>query len=379
MAENVFNEDVEFLIRVRDAVAEKDRLTEKASELKGVLKKQEKELASEEKSVQDEIASTTKKRRGEVEEGFDKQISVIKSKKKKAESEKEKTIDAGRESRIREEAREHVEDSKEAEKELKKLFRKNKVPRFARTKLFYVMFMPDGPLEFAMMLVSYLVLLAGIPALITWLVRILLLKDASEKTKTILTILIPSVLIVIFLLIIFMIYVKVKARHRETLRLGRKYRNMVSRNDRKIREIKRDIENDTDESLYDLEAVNQKLDEISEEEEAIREKKSEALKAFDEETAVNIKNEIEARRMPRVEELRGQRDTVSAELESVERALQEKSLEISENYVSHLGEDLLRPDKLEDMIHIMRSGEAATVSGAIACYREIGKAPARKE
>ena len=262
MAENVFNEDVEFLIRVRDAVAEKDRLTAKASELKGVLKKQEKELASEEKSVQDEIASTTKKRRGEVEEGFDKQISVIKSKKKKAESEKEKTIDAGRESRIREEAREHVEDSKEAEKELKKLFRKNKVPRFARTKLFYVMFMPDGPLEFAMMLVSYLVLLAGIPALITWLVRILFLKDASDKTKTILTILIPSVLIVIFLLIIFMIYVKVKARHRETLRLGRKYRNMVSRNDRKIREIKRDIENDTDESLYDLEAVNQKLDEI---------------------------------------------------------------------------------------------------------------------
>ena len=80
------------------------------------------------------------------------------------------------------------------------------------------------------------------------------------------------------------------------------------------------------------------------------------------------------RRLMEVSEEAGQTKTMV-----VERALQEKSLEISENYVSHLGEDLLRPDKLEDMIHIMRSGEAATVSGAIACYREIGKAPARKE
>ena len=180
-----------------------------------------------------------------------------------------------------------------------------------------------------------------------------------------------------FLLIIFCIYVKVKARHRETLRLGRKYRNMVSRNDRKIREIKRDIENDTDESLYDLSEVNQKLEEISAEEEAVREQKAEAMKAFDEETAVNIRNEIESRRMPHFEEMKQTKEATEREMEETEQALQSKSLEISQNYVSHIGEDYMRPDKLEDLIAIMQTGEATTISGAIACYRSVDRNPGR--
>ena len=117
MAEGIFSEDGAFLTRVRDAVAERDRLTARVSELKGTLKKQEKDVQTEGKSIQDEINSTIKKRRGEVEDGFDKQISAVKSRRRKAEAEKEKLVDAGKASRIKEQSREHVEDSEEAEED----------------------------------------------------------------------------------------------------------------------------------------------------------------------------------------------------------------------------------------------------------------------
>ena len=373
MAEGVYNEDSAFLTRVRDAVAERERLSDRVDELRSTLKKQEKDVQAEEKSINEEIASTVKKRRAEVEEGYDKQISVIKSKKKKAEAEKEKIVDAGKASRIKEESKEHVDDSKEAVKEMKKLFRKEGVPKFARSKLFYVLFMPDGPVEFGMMLFSYAFIFAGIPTLVTLLVRWFFLKDASEKTKTAVSIIIPAVLIVLFLLIIFLIYVKVKQRHIKTIRLGRKYRNMISKNDRRIREIKRTVEKDTDESQYDVRDVNERLEEIIREEEDVRDQKSSTLKTFDEETTIELKNEIEARRNPQLEALIRAKNETAVELDATEKALQEKSLEISQNYLSRLGEDFMKQDKLEDLLSILQSGQADTISDAIAYYKKPNK------
>ena len=373
MPEGIYNEDSAFLTRVKDAVAEQERLSLRVEELQGILKKQEKDVQSEENSIRDEIESTVKKRRSEVEDGYDKQISAVKSKKKKAEAEKEKRIDAGKASRIKEESKEHVEDSKEAEKEMKKLFRKEGVPKFARSKLFYVLFMPESPAEYGMMLFCYAMIFAGCPAIVTCLARWIFMRDASDKTKTILSIMIPAVMIILALLIIFLIYVKVKSRHLKTLRLGRKYRNMISKNDRRIREIKRSVENDDDESIYDVSDVNERIEVIAGEEEDLRDQKSATLKTFDEETAGELKREIEERRNPRLNELQEQRDNTSAELEATEKALQEKSLEISQNYTSRLGEDFLKQDRLEDLLSILQSGQADTISGAIAYYRNPGK------
>ena len=373
MAENVFYEGSDFLVQVRDALSEKDRLTDRAGELKGILKRQEKDIATEEKSIRDEVNSTVKKRRGELEDEYDKQISAIRSKKKKAASEKDKKVDAAKASRIKEETWDHVEDSKEAEKELKKLFRKEKVPGFARSKLFYIMFMPGNPLQILMMIVCYAILFAGIPTVITLLIRNFLLKDASEGTRTTVCILVPALLIILFMVIIFLIYVKVKARHIDTLRLGRRYRNAVAKNDQRICEIKRSVEKDTDESQYDVDELNQKLEEISDEEERIRDQKNDALKTFDEETAENLKSEIEAGRLPKLEEMKRQKAAAEAELEQTEKALQEKSLEISRDYASHLGEDMMRVDRLEDLINIINAGQASNVSEAIAYYKNPNK------
>ena len=86
-----------------------------------------------------------------------------------------------------------------------------------------------------------------------------------------------------------------------------------------------------------------------------------------------LRSEVEVRRNPQLEALVQAKQETAVELDVTEKALQEKSLEISQNYLSRLGEDLLRTDKLEDLISFLQTGEADTISGAIACYRSPKK------
>ena len=71
--------------------------------------------------------------------------------------------------------------------------------------------------------------------------------------------------------------------------------------------------------------------------------------------------------------MKQQKAAAEAELEQTEKALQEKSLEISRDYASHLGEDMMRVDRLEDLINIINAGQASNVSEAIAYYKNPNK------
>ena len=381
MAENVFYEGGDFLIRVRDAVNAKLNLEQQISEMNGELKRMDKGISSENKDIQDEISTTIKKRRNDVEDEYDKQLSQIISKRKKVESEKEKKIDQAKASRIKDETKGIVSDSKDAEKELKKLFRQNKVPGFCRSKFFYVMFMPEGPVQTLMMVVGYALLFIGVPGLITLLIRKTAINHStmSDGTKTFLTVVIAAVLVLLLAGAIFLIYVKVKVPHAIVLQQGRKYRRAVAENDKQIRSVKKSIEKDADESRYDVGEFDQRIREITDEEENVREEMHNALKDFDDQTAENIRREIEDRRNPKLNEMKENRNGLAQQIEQAESKLKETSLVISRDYASHIGEDMLRQDRLDELIAIIQSGQASTVSEAISVFKNPNREPVTRQ
>ena len=380
MAENVFNEGGDFLIRVRDAVVAKQSLEQQISDMNGEMKRMEKSISAEAKDIQDEISTTIKKRRNDVENEYDKQLSQIISKRKKVESEKEKKIDAAKASRIKDETKGIVSDSKDAEKELKKLFRQNKVPGFCRSKLFYVMFMPEGTVQKLMMVVGYAILFVGFPGLMALLIRKTAINHStmSDGTKTFLTVLIVAGLVLLLAGAIFLIYVKVKVPHAIVLQQGRKYRRAVAENDKQIRSVKKSIEKDEDESRYDVGEFDQRIREITDEEENVREEMHNALKDFDEQTAENIRQEVEDRRNPKLNEMKENRNGLALQIEQAQSQLKETSLVISRDYASHIGDDMLRQDRLEDLIAIIQSGQANTVSEAISVFKNPNREPINK-
>ena len=371
MADNVLNADGQYLVRVRDDLTAREDLTSRISGLKADLKRREKSIAAEEKSINEEITSTVKKRRSGVESQYDRQVSEIRSKRRKVEAEKSKRISEAKSSRLQEETKHIVADSKEAEKELRKLFRKNKVPAFCSSKLFYVMFMPDGTTQIFMMVIGYLIAVVGIPWFFTWLIRKTAIDSSnmSDGGKTAVTVVIAMLFIAIVGFAIFMLYKKVKVPHAETLRQGARYRKAVADNDKQIRDKKRRIDRDEDVSRYDLGDVDDRIRLTIEEEEVVREEKNRALQEFDESTADNIQKEIEERRMPGLNEMKQDRDARAAELSQAEADLNEKNRIISNEHAAHLGEDMMRKDKIEALIQIMDSGQAATVSAALQIYK----------
>lgn len=371
MADNVFREDREFLVRVKNAVIEKQALEQRIREMTAEQKRLEKSIAAEEKSIQDEKLSTVKKRRAEVQGSYDKQLSQVRSKRRKAESEKGRIVKSGKAERIKDETRDIRRDSNEAEKEHRKLLRRSNIPAFARTRLFNVMFMPGDGIQMLMMVVLFAIFLVGIPFVFTFLVKKLFINPSSmgDGAKTAVTVIIPMVMIIIFIVVYFAIYIKVKVPNIEALKLARRYHKAVVENDKQIRSVKRSVKRDQDESRYDVEAVRQRLAEIGEEEEEIREQKHRALVEFDESTARNIEAEIDERRKGALAELKEQAGGLALQIDEASKSLQEKSLVISRDYASHIGDELMRTDRLDELIAIMDSGQAVTVSSAIAVYR----------
>lgn len=376
MAGSVFDEEARLLSRLRDTVAEKEELEQKIGEMKSRKKKLSEEVSAGEKSIKNEIESTTKRMRSEVEDGYDKQLSSIRGERKKTSSDKNKQVEAGKASRLKDVAKDIRSETKDTERELKKLFRKNNVPLFCRTKLFYIMFMPDGGSQILAMVALHALFLLAIPGLVMFLLRTVWVGKSSLSSgmKIFLWVFIPLMLFLINLTAIVLIHLKVKKKYREPLRTARNYRRSIAKNDRQIRDLKRSIDQDQDESRYNVKDFDQKLGEMDDRADQVRGEKKNALSEFDGQTAGDIRKEIESRRLPELERKKEELNALDGQLEAAEAKQQEMERVIREEFIPAVGqtmvrENMLKKDRLDRLVAIMEDGQAATIADALIVYR----------
>lgn len=369
MPENVFDEKAEFLVKVRDAVIERDNLEEQLDQMKQNVKKLTRSISQEEKSIQDEIQSTVRKRKQELEAGYDKHLDENRSRRKSVAAKKEKKKNQKMNARMEKETKHIKVKNRDLETDLKSLFKKNKVPSFCKSKFYYIMFMPSGISEIIKMILGFLVIYGAFPALLTFLLRKFLLQGMPENKMMLYSVIIPAAWIIIFLIIYFLIYTRTKIRHLEVIQEGRKIRDSIRANDKEAAAIRNSINKDKDESIYNLSSYDDKLKEIDSEADAINQDKKAALKTFEEETKVAIIDEINGRRLETLNNMKNDKQSLEEQISQTEDLLSEKSLAITNQYASYIGEDFCKKDKLDDLIAIMEEGTAATVSEAIAAYK----------
>ena len=80
MQDSVFNENVDYLYQVQTDLEAVEQLKKELAEYKNQEKNLKKAITTEEKSIQDEIAQTIRKRKNEIEKTYDDQIDANKSK-----------------------------------------------------------------------------------------------------------------------------------------------------------------------------------------------------------------------------------------------------------------------------------------------------------
>lgn len=354
-------ECLDFLGKAREAVDELSVVADREKQLEQDEIRLERQLEAEKKLVADTIQSTVKKRREELSSSYDAEIARAQDQLKKARSKREKAKNQGMKERIAEETSELHAYNSELTAQMRTTFRKNHVPAFCRTRLYYSLYLPRWAKEFLVLLLCVAVFFLALPYGIYQMI-----PDRA-----------PLYLAVIYLLDILIfggIYMTIgnhtKMQHAESLKEGRQILDQIHANNKKIRVITSTIRKDRNESLYDLEKYDDEIARLQQELSDVALQKKDALNSFESVTKTILQDEIEHNHREKLERLQTEYTDVKEQLRATSAEVKAQRLYITDNYASHLGREFLDSFKISDLTTMIQSGQASNISEAIELYKK---------
>ena len=132
-SENVFQENQEYLIKARELVVAIDDVQDNLEQVRTAQRKTSRSISQEEKGLSDEISSTLKNRKNEIEDGYDQQLSANGAKIRQLQSKKDKKKTERMGNRIESETASLNESNRQLRLKAKELFKQNNVSGFCNT------------------------------------------------------------------------------------------------------------------------------------------------------------------------------------------------------------------------------------------------------
>ena len=375
--ESIFNQNVDYLIQIRDEVSQCNQLEQYSKQLKDKQDKLQKAISQEEKSIHDEIVTTVKKRKSEIEKTYDDQLDAGRKKIKKAQDEKSKEKLERVGQRVDEETADVKEHTRQLKTEMATLFKKNHVPAFCRSELYYILFMPKGVKEILVLILFILIGLGGIPYGSYRLFSGVIFAGKKFAEAPYFMAIVIAVTLLVVLGIYFLIFNLTKVRHRDVIAEGRKIRNQMVANEKNVQAIKNAINKDKDESRYELGEFDERIAKLQAELDAVAQQKQNALTEFEQQTKQVITDEINNRRQGKVEDLKQQCAATGEEQGQTEEKIKESSLNIADRYAKYLGKNICKEETLNDILNIMQTEQIDTISEGITIYK--GETPHRNQ
>ncbi len=367
MQTNVFNENVDYLYQVQTDLEAVEQLKKELAEYKNQEKNLKKAIATEEKSIQDEIAQMIRKRKNEIEKAYDNQIEENKNKSRKMKTKRDKAKSKKMDQRVSEETADLTEENRQLQVEMKTLFKANHVPSFCRSGLFYSLFMTKRITEVLILLATIVLVYVGVPILMYALSVNVFFKGSSQITM-LCTLTVALTLFVLGAMYVFIIN-SVKVKNYNTLCEGRVIRDKMAANKRQVKAIRNTISKDKDDSQYGLDKYDDKLAELDDELKNISQEKQEAMTVFENETKQLLTDEVNDRRLARLEKMKDDIEVLDDNMSILEEDIKASTIAVANNYGAILGKDFCTPAKVADLISLMEDGTADTVSEAIAAYK----------
>ena len=318
-------------------------------------------IRAEEKACEDEIISTTRKRRNQLEQSYDKKLGKNQAQTKKIKSDKDKQKTAKINERIKEETKELVSSNANIKSEIKTIMIKEKMPFICKTDLYFSIYRPRRLADLLRILVALVCVLGVFPMLVGKLIL-----DVDSTFGWVMT---YVVIVFVVALIYILIGNTINSWHRRPLGEIYNKKEQLRANNRKINKIKKKIMNDKDESAYGLEHYDKELKELSKSLSGIAKDKKKALDTYESTTKNVISAEISARYQKEIDKLEESLKEVREEIASFEDAISRGSKSFSDKYEPYLGKEFLVPDRIDALIEIIESGGAKTISEAINVYK----------
>ena len=378
-AENVFQENVDYLIEARKTLILVDKIKEELETQRVAAKRLKKTVEVEHKAIEDEVSSTLKRRKEEIAATYDKEIEVNRAKIKQIRSKRDKKKNQRMNQRMQEETYEVKEKNRQLMTEMRTKFKQAHLPGFCCHKWFYNVFLPETVMEYILFFVVSVLFMLGVPVLLALLIgnnvdycQMFSEKDFQESMfRSVVTATFFSGL---FGIIYFFVYTLISKwivmKHKDVLDEGKVILQRIKANQKSIKAIENFIHKEKDDSIYNLEHYDEKLLELEKEAVKIVEEKQNALNLFENDTKNLIIEEINKRRMPKYNQMKEEERELEDYLNRLEEELQVNTLTLSNQYEAYLGKKYVNRETLENLIKIMKSGEADTVSEAINYFKE---------
>lgn len=317
----------------------------------------EKDLESQKKYITDKTASVMKERRAQLKKVHDEQVDLANKNLKDAEKKRRAAKSDAVQNRISNETAGYVGENEDLKKKIKMLFRENKVPSFCNTRFYYALYAPKKASDFVILVITVLITLGVIPNVVCLLLN---------TDKMIIKILVYLAIVVFFVGIYFIVFLISKRNTKgEILEIARPYRDGIAANRKSIKSKSRTIEKDTDESGYALEGYDTEIANFQNILNDKIQKREEALKEFDEKTAVEIRSEIERENQAVVEKMTAELEESRQALESAKAEADQAANELANTYEVYLGKRNMAPERIDGLIALIQDGKASTVMEAL--------------
>lgn len=359
---NILTAGVDKLNEIKEDLLELRGYQENFASLTAEEEKNEKSIQSLEKAAADEVQTTIKKRRSEIEGAYDKQLDKIKSQIRKIKNKRDKSKNKKVSERIDEETASLREDNHRLRLEAKTLLKQRHVPSFCNTKLYNALYYPRYFSDVLIILLILILTLMAIPCGIYFFIL--------PEEKILYLVLLYVVTVIIFGGLYLLIGNRTKDKHRDTLKQILNLRHEIVVNKKKINVIKKNIRKDRDESLYGLENFDEGLKMLDNELEEIAGQKKDALLTFENTTVHVISSEIRKKYEERLASLKADNEALAGKLAQADSKIKALTLKIASDYEPFIGKDLITLDRIDSLINIIEAGNATNISEAVQFHRQ---------
>lgn len=349
------NEIKEYLLELRGNQSNIEALTGEEQRLEKAIKGLEKEIA-------DEIASTVKKRKSEIENTFDRQINKLRKRMRKIKNRRSRKKNSKVAERIETETASLRGDNQRLKLEAKTVVSQKRLPAFCNTKLYAALYTPACFTDILIIIATILITLLLIPCTVYFVLL--------PEQKIVYMIMIYVITAIFFGGLYLIIQHTTRDRHSEDIRQIKSLRGTIRSNKKMINAIKRKIIKDRDESTYDLQSYDEELSKLKKEEDDILVQKKDALETFENTTKQVIAGGIRESSEEKLSGLKAEYEAACAEAKRTEDKIKAITLKLAGEYEPLLGKDLMTLDRLEALTNIILAGNATNISEAIAFYRQ---------
>lgn len=321
-------------------------------------------LSSFKITVEREKSETVRRRKIDLEAGYDKQIRNAENEIKTVQDKRQKALNEGMAKRTAEATKSTLETAASAEKAFKAYVSAQKLPMFMRNKTYFSLFCPG--------IVGYIVLLAiFLAVLIISIVGISAnMPSGGWPIRFFVFLLVLDILLMVAYALT---WTNTRVKYRDQITAAKEILKSIKNSRKAASDIEKNIRKVGDDSTYGLEEFDALLSQKNTAKADIEAAKAKALELFENETKKKLYADIDAKYKAQIDELETKLSDAETTVSNAKATLNEQEALLSGDYVAYVGAENLTHAKAASLLELIDSGSVQTVTEAVSKLAETVK------